>query len=74
MLLNIQTKERRISEENIPQGSRSVLPGPAKPSLPLQPKTTAFLAPSTATYHKCTFFMFLGHLMKVAVTAAPWQH
>jgi hypothetical protein len=32
------------------------------------------LAPSTATYHKCTFFMFLGHLMKVAVTAAPWQH
>jgi hypothetical protein len=27
----------------------TVLPGPAKPSLPLQPKTTAILAPSTAT-------------------------
>jgi hypothetical protein len=31
------------------------LPGPAKPSLPLQLKTTAILAPSTATYHKYTF-------------------
>jgi hypothetical protein len=37
--------------------SGSVLPGPAKPSLPLQPKTTAILPPSTATYHKYTFFM-----------------
>jgi hypothetical protein len=34
-----------------------VLPGPAKPTLPLQPKTTAILAPSTVTYQKYTFFM-----------------
>jgi hypothetical protein len=27
-----------------------VLPGPSKHSLPLQPKTTAILAPPTATY------------------------
>jgi hypothetical protein len=33
-----------------------MLPGPAKPSRPLQPKTTAFLAPSTVTYHIYTFF------------------
>jgi hypothetical protein len=32
-----------------------VLPGPTKPSLPLQPKTTAILAPSTATYNKDKF-------------------
>jgi hypothetical protein len=32
---------------------RSVLPGPAKGSLPLQPKTTAILAPFTATFHIC---------------------
>jgi hypothetical protein len=29
-----------------------VLPGRAKPSLPLQPEITAILAHSTATYHK----------------------
>jgi hypothetical protein len=30
-------------------GTFAVLPGPDEPSLPLQPKTTAILATSTAT-------------------------
>jgi hypothetical protein len=35
----------------------TVLPGPAKHSLPLLPKTTAILPPFTVTYHKHTFFL-----------------
>jgi hypothetical protein len=38
-----------------------VLPGPEKVSLPLQPKTTAILAPSTATFHTSYFYtLFWG--------------
>jgi hypothetical protein len=47
----------------------TVLPGPASPSLILQPKTTAILAPSTATYHKYTFFhtLFFSLSSKISI-------
>jgi hypothetical protein len=38
----------------------AVLPGPKKVSLPLQLKTTAISAPSTATFHTSYFYTFLG--------------
>jgi hypothetical protein len=46
-----------LSDKNFSLSLPSSVARSRQPSLPLQPRTTAILEPSTATFHKYTFFM-----------------